>query len=229
MSPLLLSVLVGTKEKFRHNVFIHEIINLVCLIFGLHSAADTLSVLENNNSISLTVVICQNYWHSGNVKAKIVLRSVCLCIPLLTACLPVTAPVWKCKRPVCFSKDPLVNKEFIFSTSNSGCLEFGALSFALFCPRSQIEKGQISDFMPSYSCSWGFGSCIPLAQGCPVFSWSRGIYPPSLIFPEAFAFGDGLSLLFGEAALGVGRLFAKRKPCTQGFARKTCGFHNRGV
>lgn len=62
-----------------------------------------------------------------------------------------------------------------------------------------------------------------------MFSWSRGIYPPSLIFPEAFAFGDGLSLLFGEAGLGAGRLFAKRKPCTQGFARETCGFRSTGV
>lgn len=46
----------------------------------------------------------------------------------------------------------------------------------------------------------------------------------SLILFPASAAGDGLSLLFEEVGVGVGRLFVKRKLSKQGFARKTCGF-----
>lgn len=46
----------------------------------------------------------------------------------------------------------------------------------------------------------------------------------SLILFPASAVGDGLSLLFGEVGVGVGRLFMKRKLSKQGFARKTCEF-----
>lgn len=157
-------------------LFVRSKTSLVCLISGLHSAADTLSMLENYNSISLTVVICQNYWYPGNVKAKTVVRSICLCIPLLTVCLPVTARFENASVLVCVSNDALVNKEYVFLHQIRAALN--SVLFALLCSAlgAKQEKGQVSDLMPSlllFLTVWVLPA--PGSRRCGVFMVTRNI------------------------------------------------------
>lgn len=144
-------------------------------------------MLENYKGISLTAVICRNNWHKSNAKAETLKRSVYLAqafaFPLLSACIPVTAAL-KTQASLDAFQKILWQTRDIFSTQNSGCLEFRAIWFTSFSSWSRMKSDFFLEDLPtSFHPVLADLDAAFWAQGCAVFSWSgEYIFSPFSFF-----------------------------------------------
>lgn len=224
-SPLLLSVLEGTQRNpDRIFLIIWSQKYLACLIFGLYRAADTLSMLENYNSLSLTVGSGDlPELAASNVKAENTLShqglsSTSLCIPTAVCLFTCHRLVWKHKRPCMLFKGSFGKQGIFFflhwiqAAVNSGLPDS-------LCSAVEAEKRKNLTHHSILLLSLRIWILHILAQG------TQSFYP----FPSSFSqhhqhLGMGFSCCLEKLGWGWGGLQWRGSLAGRGLPGRPVGF-----